>query len=81
MNAEERNSKATEEMQSDLEKREEDRRKNEAGQQEELNQGMQTGTRDATHAAVEWGASYKTPRKAGKRGRTKKTTGGSESKR
>lgn len=81
MNAEENKSKAGEELESDMENSEQGRRDNEVGQQEELNQGMQTGTREATHSGVNWGSSYKTKRKASTRGRTKKSTSDPESKR
>lgn len=79
--ADENVSKAGKEMESDIEEREEDRRESEISLQKEANQGIQTGTNDATHTGINWGSSYKTKRKAGTRGRAKKSTSDSESKR
>lgn len=81
MDAEERNTKAAEEMESDIEDREEEHRDRETSLQKEANQDIQTGTNDADHPGIRWGSSYKTKRKASTRNRLKKSTGDSESKR
>lgn len=74
MNAEERDTKAAQELESDIEEREEDRHESETSLQKEANQEIQTGTTDATHPGIKWGASYKTKRKSSTRNRSKKPT-------
>ena len=59
----ERKSKVPEELESELEDREEVRREDERSDWEDLNQGMQTGTHDVKHRGIKWGPSYRTRRK------------------
>lgn len=73
MSAEENKSKAGQEMESDIEGREEESRESETALQKEANQGIQTGTNDAQHPGIRWGSSYKTKHKAASRNRRKKT--------
>lgn len=80
MSAEEDKSKAGEEMESDFEGQEEERRESDTSLQKEANQDIQTGTNDAQHPGIRWGSAYKTKRKAGSRGRAKKSTSDSEPK-
>lgn len=80
MNAEDRGTKAAQEMESDIEEREEERHESETNLQKEANQNIQTGTNDAQHPGIKWGSSYKTKRKASTRNRSKKRTSDSESK-
>ncbi len=54
-NTDENKNRAAEELESDAE-----------GQQD-LDQGMQTGTQDATYTGINWGSSYKTKPKSGKK--------------
>jgi hypothetical protein len=49
---------------------EERRRSDERNQQEDLNQGMTTGTHDSTRSGVDWGDSYKNLKET--RGKTAK---------
>lgn len=72
MNAEERDTKAAQEMESDIEEQEEQTRESETSLQKEANQNIQTGTNDATHPEIKWGSSYKTKTKASTRNRRKK---------
>lgn len=72
MNAEERDTKAAQEMESDVEEREEGTHERDVMLQKEVNQDVQTGTNDATHPGIKWGSSYKTKRKASTRNRRKK---------
>jgi hypothetical protein len=69
---EENNAKAAEEMETEIEERDLNRREHDTMLQKEVNQDVQTGTNDATHPGIKWGSSYQTKRKAGKRSRTKK---------
>ena len=49
------------------EDREAERRESEEVEQQDLNQGMDTGTHDSTRHGVDWGASYRgKKRKAGR---------------
>lgn len=80
MNSEDRGTKAANEMESDLEEREEGAHERDVMLQKKVNQDVQTGTNDATHPGIKWGSSYKTKRKSGTRGRRKKPTSDSESK-
>ena len=81
MNSEQSGTKAAQEMESDIERREEQRRESETSLEKEANQQIQTGTTDATHPGIHWGASYKTKRKASMRNRAKKRSSAPESKR
>jgi hypothetical protein len=63
---------AADELETAIEERDLNRREHETMLQKEVNQDVQTGTNDATHPGIKWGASYKTKRKAGTRARTKK---------
>lgn len=74
MSAEEEKSKVAEEMESDIEEREEQSRESETALQREVNQDVQTGTSDAEHPGIRWGSSYKTKRKA-RSGRAKPNSG------
>jgi hypothetical protein len=62
--AEERKSEIAEEMEAEMEYREEARLGDERAKREDLNQGMDTGTHDFTHRGVNWPASYRIRRKA-----------------
>ncbi len=55
----ERNSKAAEEMESEMEDRDAARAQDDRAEQEDLTQGMDTGTHDSTHRGVKWGPSYR----------------------
>ncbi|HKF53145.1 MAG TPA: hypothetical protein VKB26_12600 [Candidatus Acidoferrales bacterium] len=79
MNAEEHGTKAANEMESDLEEREEGAHERDVMLQKKVNQDVQTGTNDATHPGIKWGSSYKTKRKVSSRNRAKKRTNDSES--
>jgi hypothetical protein len=74
----ENRSKGAEEMESDVEEREEGGHEHDVMLQKEVNQDVQTGTNDATHPGIKWGSSYKTKRKASTRNRRKKPGSGSE---
>ena|SRR5579872_1998049 len=50
---------AEEEARAELGQREEGRRDIERGEQQDLNQGMDTGTHSSIHRGVNWGASYR----------------------
>jgi hypothetical protein len=60
------------EMETEIEERDLNRREHETMLQKEANQDVQTGTNDATHPGIKWGASYKTKRKSASPNRTKK---------
>jgi hypothetical protein len=62
-NNEQRKSKAAEELEGDLEYRNNVRHLGERAEQEDLVQGMQTGTHGATHLGVKWGRSYRNLKK------------------
>lgn len=51
--------KAAEDLESQAEERDEERLVDERDEQEDLNQGMQTGTHDAFHPGIKWGSSYR----------------------
>lgn len=66
------NSKTAEQMESEFEERQENRREKERNQGEDLNQSIQTGTHDSERLGVKWPPSYKTLKKrkpAAKRGK------------
>lgn len=72
---EQRKSKKSEELESmaarkdsESEDREDTRLEDEREQQGDLNQGMQTGTHDASHPGIKWGTSYKTKKRNAKSG-------------
>jgi flagellar biosynthesis/type III secretory pathway protein FliH len=50
---------AAEELESQADHRDEGRLEVERDEQEDLNQGMQTGTHDAFHSGIKWGSSYR----------------------
>jgi hypothetical protein len=56
---EERKSKIADEMESEINRREEALREDERVEQEDLNQGTDTGTHDSTRLGVNWPASYR----------------------
>jgi hypothetical protein len=56
-------SKPAEELETEIEERDENRHEHEVMLQKEVNQDIQTGTNDATHPGINWGASYTTRRK------------------
>jgi hypothetical protein len=62
MNAE-RKSKPGQELETEAEERDENRREHETMLQKEVNQDVQTGTNDAAHPGIKWGASYTTKKK------------------
>jgi hypothetical protein len=76
----ERKERPGQELQSEIEDREEDNHEHDVMLQKEVNQDVQTGTNDATHPGIRWGSSYQKKRKTGTRGRRKKSTSDSESK-
>jgi phage host-nuclease inhibitor protein Gam len=56
---EDRKSEIAEEMEADIEYREDSYLDNERARREDLNQGMNTGTHDFTHRGVNWPPSYR----------------------
>ena len=50
---------AEEELREEVELREEERLTEERIEQQDLNQGMDTGTHSSTHLGVNWGSSYR----------------------
>ena len=69
MNSQSRKSKPGEELETETEERDVNRREHEVMLQKEVNQNVQTGTNDARHPGIKWGASYPTR----KRKKTKKS--------
>jgi hypothetical protein len=59
MSTEDRKSEIAEEMEADIEYREDSYLDNERAGREDLNQGMNTGTHDFTHRGVNWPPSYR----------------------
>ena len=55
----------TPDLEAAQEEREEERRTAEQNEQQDLNQGMDTGTHDTTRSGVDWGKSYRTRTKQG----------------
>jgi flagellar biosynthesis/type III secretory pathway protein FliH len=51
--------KPAEELESEAEERDEGRLEAERDEQEDLNQGMQTGTHDASYRGIKWGPADK----------------------
>ena len=68
MNSQSRKSKPGKEFETETEERDENRREHEVMREKEVNQDVQTGTNDARHTGIKWGASYTTR----KRKKTKK---------
>jgi hypothetical protein len=64
--AQERESSAADEMEAEMEVRDEARSEGERVEQGNLNQGMTTGTTDSAHGGVNWPASYTVHEKASK---------------
>jgi flagellar biosynthesis/type III secretory pathway protein FliH len=52
-------SEAAEELELQADQRDQVRLEAERAEQEDLNQGMQTGTHDAFHPGIKWGSSYR----------------------
>jgi hypothetical protein len=50
---------AEEQLRQEIELREEERLTGERIEQQDLNQGMDTGTHSSTHVGVDWGPSYR----------------------
>ena len=50
---------AEEQLRQEMELREEERLTGERIEQQDLNQGMDTGTHSSTHVGVDWGPSYR----------------------
>ncbi len=63
MAAKERKRKPGVELETETEQRDVNRREHEVMLQKEANQDVQTGTNDARHPGIKWGASYETRRK------------------
>lgn len=63
---EERKSIPAEEMEAELRERKEVLIENERDTQQDLNQGMQTGTHDDLRPGIKWGPSYRTRLRTGK---------------
>ena len=51
--------RAAEGLESEADQRDGGRLEAERDEQEDLNQGMQTGTHDAIHTGIRWGSSYR----------------------
>lgn len=62
MDTNERKSEAAQEQEAEMEQHEAARLEAEQNEQQDLNQGMQTGTHDARHPGIKWGPSYKVRR-------------------
>lgn len=58
------------ELESTMEVRDEARIETEHEEQEDLIQGMQTGTHDALHPGIKWGPSYRVKKAAANSGRS-----------
>jgi hypothetical protein len=64
---EQRESEIADEMEAEMEERDEARQAGERSELEDLNVGgLQTGTYDSPHRGVHWGPSYRVRRKAAK---------------
>lgn len=64
MNAERNKSKAAEELESEMEARDNARQESERHTLKDLNQGMDATGHEAKHPGINWGPSYKVRRKA-----------------
>lgn len=56
--ADERKDKAANEMESEMEERDEARALDDRAEREDLNQGMDTGTHDSIHRGVNWAPEF-----------------------
>lgn len=56
---------AEEQLRQEMERREEERLTGEQIEQQDLNQGMDTGTHSSTRFGVDWGPSYRVRRETG----------------
>ena len=65
IDAEDRKSEIAEELEAEIEYREEDLLLDERATREDLTQGMDTGTHDFTHRGVNWPPSYRIRSKKG----------------
>ena len=61
-----RGSKAGEELEAEIEYREEDQALEDRAIEQDLNQGFDTGTHDSIRRGVNWPASYRVPTGSGK---------------
>jgi len=66
MDTNEREPEAAQELEAELDQHETARIEREQDEQEDLNQGMQTGTHDARHRGINWGPSYRVRKSGGK---------------
>lgn len=57
--ADERKDDAANELEAEIEQRDEARIQDDRAEREDLNQGMDTGTHDSIHRGVNWGPSYR----------------------
>jgi hypothetical protein len=68
----------SENLEAKQEERDQERRNAERTEQQDLNQGMDTGTHDSTRSGVDWGPSYQvrstTGGKANKKSKSDKTS-------
>jgi len=62
MDTNERKPEAAQELEAETDQQQADRLEAELNEQQDLNQGMQTGTHDAIHTGIRWGASYRVKR-------------------
>jgi DUF2934 family protein len=63
---------AEEHLRQEMEVREDERLTGERNQQQDVNQGMDTGTHSSTHLGVDWGPSYRVSREVAQALPTKK---------
>ena len=56
---------AANELEADIVDREDSRIQNEQAVQQDLNQGMETGTHDSERSGIKWGPSYRAAKKHG----------------
>ena len=68
MDTNERKPEAAQELEAETDQHQADRLQAELNEQQDLNQGMQTGTHDAVHNRIRWGASYRVKRTPESRG-------------
>lgn len=69
----ERKTKVADEMESEMEARDDNRVQDERAEREDVNQGMETGTHDSIHRGVKWGPAYRLRRKTAKPSEEPKT--------
>jgi hypothetical protein len=62
----ERKSKIADQMEQEMEDRDDERVQEDRAERENLNQGMDTGTHDSIHRGVKWGPSYRVRHKSTK---------------